>query len=199
MKSSRILADITSSPVVGSSRMTMCGAWITVRAIAHFWRMPVESWSARLWLNSCICSWSNRLSQRCLSRAGAMPCRRPKYSTFSRALRRPYSPVLPDKKPIRLRASSGSARMSSPLMVARPASGRSAVDRMRSVVVLPAPFGPSRPSTSPGAHWNDTSRTAWNQPSCSRTSRWRARRSLWGVVAKRFARPNTSIIRASRG
>ena len=34
-------------------------------------------------------------------------------------------------------------------MVARPASGRSAVDRIETVVVLPDPFGPSSPSTDP--------------------------------------------------
>ncbi len=31
---------------------------------------------------------------------------------------------------------------------------------MRSVVVLPAPLGPSRPNTSPGATWKETSSTA---------------------------------------
>ena len=34
------------------------------------------------------------------------------------------------------------------------------VDSRRKVVVLPAPFGPSRPSTSPGAQLKLTSRTA---------------------------------------
>ena len=34
-------------------------------------------------------------------------------------------------------------------MMARPASGRSAVDRIETVVVFPDPFGPSSPSTDP--------------------------------------------------
>ena len=46
---------------------------------------------------------------------------------------------------------------------ALPASGLSSVVRMRTVVVLPAPFGPSRPSTVP-------SRTSRSTPSSARTS-----------------------------
>ncbi len=44
---------------------------------------------------------------------------------------------------------TGSARRSCPAMVAVPASGRSRVARIRTIVVLPAPFGPSRASTEP--------------------------------------------------
>ena len=36
--------------------------------------------------------------------------------------------------------------------------------RQRSVVVFPAPLGPTRPSTSPGRTANDRSRTAVNSP-----------------------------------
>ena len=42
---------------------------------------------------------------------------------------------------------------------ALPASGRRAVERMRRVVVLPAPFGPSSPTTSPLETSSETSLT----------------------------------------
>src|SRR3954462_6975062 len=40
---------------------------------------------------------------------------------------------------------------------------------MRIVLVLPAPFGPSRPNIVPGAIWNDRSSTATNEPYALRT------------------------------
>ena len=47
-----------------------------------------------------------------------------------------------------------------PATVARPAVGFSSVVSTRSVVVLPAPFGPSNPKTSPGATAKETPATA---------------------------------------
>ena len=49
------------------------------------------------------------------------------------------------------RISSAWVRTSKPATVARPASGLSSVARIRTVVVLPAPFGPSRPRTVPSS------------------------------------------------
>ena len=49
------------------------------------------------------------------------------------------------------RSWSACLTTSKPATVARPASGLSSVARMRTVVVLPAPFGPSRPRTVPSA------------------------------------------------
>ena len=45
-----------------------------------------------------------------------------------------------------------------------PASGFSSVVRMRTSVVLPAPLGPSRPSTSPPATSRSTPASAWTSP-----------------------------------
>src|ERR1700682_2022901 len=45
---------------------------------------------------------------------------------------------------------------SSPKTFAQPALGRSRVTRMRIVVVLPAPLGPSSPKTSPRCTWKPT-------------------------------------------
>jgi hypothetical protein len=45
-------------------------------------------------------------------------------------------------------------------MVAEPESGRSSVARMESSVVLPAPFGPSRPKIAPLGTWRLAPRSA---------------------------------------
>jgi hypothetical protein len=50
---------------------------------------------------------------------------------------------------------------STPRTRAIPAVGTTRVVRMPIVVVLPAPFGPSKPNTSPGGTWKSTSSTAF--------------------------------------
>ena len=57
-------------------------------------------------------------------------------------------------------AASGSATTSWPQMLALPAVGVMNPASMRMVVVLPAPFGPRNPSTSPGFTWKVTASTA---------------------------------------
>ena len=73
-------------------------------------------------------------------------------------------PVVPVQKPSRWRAAAGSAVTSMPSTVTRPAVGTRLVARMRSVVVLPAPLGPSRPKMRPGAHVKLIPSTARNSP-----------------------------------
>jgi hypothetical protein len=51
-----------------------------------------------------------------------------------------------------------------PATVADPAVAEISVPRIRTVVVLPAPFGPRKPNTSPRATLNDTSSTATRSP-----------------------------------
>src|SRR5581483_7856128 len=58
--------------------------------------------------------------------------------------------VLADRKPMFCRTRLGWEKTSWPAMVATPPVGLRTVHRMRMVVVLPAPLGPSRPKTSPG-------------------------------------------------
>ena len=65
---------------------------------------------------------------------------------------------------MRLRASMESSATSCPSMSALPRSGTISVVRMRNVVVLPAPFGPSRPVTTPSAAEKETSSTATTGP-----------------------------------
>src|SRR5579884_4524618 len=62
------------------------------------------------------------------------------------------------------RTSSRSRTTSCPATVAEPEVGLSSVHSMLMVVVLPAPLGPRKPNTSPGATWKDTSLTASTGP-----------------------------------
>src|SRR5262245_4318697 len=75
---------------------------------------------------------------------------------------------------MRARTFSGFRATSSPSTLARPPSGGSRVVNTRTVVVLPAPFGPSRPKTVAGG-------TSKSTPSSATTS------------PKRFSRPATAI------
>src|SRR5919112_4065613 len=66
---------------------------------------------------------------------------------------------------MRRRASSGSEATSTPITSARPSVIVSSVVSMRTVVDLPAPFGPRKPKISPGWTWRSTPRTASTSPS----------------------------------
>jgi NAD(P)-dependent dehydrogenase (short-subunit alcohol dehydrogenase family) len=59
------------------------------------------------------------------------------------------------------RARTGSATTSTPPTTAWPLVGRTRVVSMPTVVVLPAPFGPSSPNTSPGSTANEIPSTAF--------------------------------------
>src|SRR3954452_14620923 len=62
--------------------------------------------------------------------------------------------------PMRARSAGASETTSRPATRALPASGSSSVARMRTGVVLPAPLGPSTPSTVPGATASSTPSSA---------------------------------------
>src|SRR5690606_12568678 len=79
---------------------------------------------------------------------------------FSRAVRRLYTPRASGSTPRARRAASGSLATSLPSTRTRPPSGRISVYSIRSVVVLPAPLGPSRPVISPSRASKPTSSTA---------------------------------------
>src|ERR1700733_5032565 len=61
-------------------------------------------------------------------------------------------------------ASRGAVAKSAPAIRIAPRVGMMMPDRHRSVVVLPAPLGPTSPMTSPGATRNDRSSTATTSP-----------------------------------
>jgi hypothetical protein len=71
--------------------------------------------------------------------------------------------------PTRARAATGSAQTSRPKIRATPASGRNNPTAMDKLVVLPAPFGPTRPKNDPGGTTRVTSSTATLGPNCLRS------------------------------
>ena len=97
----------------------------------------------------------------------AFACGRPVAAQYSRRFSAPdrcgRKPGPSTKAPIR--ASTGAPGSTvSPNAVIEPAVGRISPISMRSTVVLPAPLGPSSPSTMPGSTSNDTPFTALNPP-----------------------------------
>ncbi len=81
-------AFITSSPTVGSSKISTGGSWATVRAIDTFCFIPVESFSTRASSYSPIPKRSTRASTLRGTRSAGWPLMRAKKSRVSRAVRR---------------------------------------------------------------------------------------------------------------
>src|SRR5262249_9785399 len=107
-------------------------------------------------------------STRGLSWARGTSNRRANSHTFSRPVSCASAESCWGTYPIDLRTSMARPRTLSPNTLAVPWSGWSRVARMRMVVVLPAPFGPSSPKTSPAPTSNPTPSSAWTGP-----KRWR--------------------------
>src|SRR5579884_784498 len=152
-----------SSPVVGSSRKSTGGRATSEAATSRRRRWPPEYVLAgRLATSS---SWKRAIS--CSPRRTAS--RRPTWLSwpirrrFSRAVSRSSTAAFCPAKPMLARTASASVATSRPSTRARPLSGRSTVVNTRTAVVLPAPLGPSRPSTVPAS----TSRLS---PSRARTA-----------------------------
>src|SRR3990167_364517 len=83
---------------------------------------------------------------------------------FSRAVSRLYTPRASGNTPSWRRTASASFTLSRPSTCTRPDSGDIRVYSMRSVVVLPAPLGPSRPVISPSRAVKLTPCTAFTRP-----------------------------------
>ena len=66
--------------------------------------------------------------------------------------------------PMWRRTSAGCRSTSMPATVADPESGRASVVSTRTAVVLPAPFGPSRPRIVPAGTAMSTPASAWVSP-----------------------------------
>ncbi len=144
---SRVAAG--SSPEVGSSRNSSSGSWSSARASATRLRWPVENpctFTSARWPMS---KRSSRAPPFARASASDMPRSRPTNSRFSSAVNRSSSPAFSVSTPVRRRSSSPWAHGSRPSTVARPESASSTPLSRRMVVVLPAPLGPSRASTSP--------------------------------------------------
>src|SRR5512140_1338435 len=68
--------------------------------------------------------------------------------------------------PMEERTRSGSVAQSKPAIEALPDEGESSVQRMLMVVVLPAPFGPRKPKTSPSSTSKEIVSTAVRDLNC---------------------------------
>ena len=141
---------ITSSPLVGSSRMS-CGGGAPARApCAVFTRCPCEKPFAGGRANSPISSSSiSSLARAARSPAPGRAARRSTQDVLARGQARVDAGAVRQHAERRRAASSGRrAHGAVPSIERIPLrSGASTVYSMRSVVDLPAPFGPSRPVT----------------------------------------------------
>src|SRR5262250_3379091 len=79
-----------------------------------------------------------------------------------------YHTAFSGRYPTRSRARSGSRSTSIPSTLARPEVGGKYPASVRMIVVLPEPFGPSRPTMLPASARKDTSRTASVRPNVLR-------------------------------
>src|SRR4051812_47105075 len=109
-----------------------------------------------------------------------MPYRPHCSSSSSRPVWSGSRPISWRATPIRRRTSAPSAWPPTPPPPALPPVGGSSVQSIRTVVVLPAPFGPRKPKTSPAATSRSIPRTASTPPLKVRTS---ARASMAGVAS----------------
>src|SRR5580658_8055220 len=103
---------------------------------------------------------SSTAATRAPSAWPARPYNAPKNSRFMRAGKSSSSAISWGTRPRRRLVGSAPVPKGTPPMRTLPRSGRKRPASMPTVVDLPAPFGPSRPSTAPGAAVNDTSATA---------------------------------------
>jgi len=71
LRSARV--DITSSPLVGSSRIRCCGSWISARASATFIRSPLENPAVGRSSNACMSSTSAKRCNLASHTAAGMP------------------------------------------------------------------------------------------------------------------------------
>src|SRR4051812_5823461 len=138
-----------SRPVVGSSRKISGGRVIRLAARSRRRRMPPENCESG---RAAASSSPNCTSSRsAVARASdeRRPWRRPKSHRFSVAVRFSSTDAYWPVTPINWRTRWGSRATSTPKIWASPASIGSSVASIRSIVVLPAPFGPRTPRISP--------------------------------------------------
>ena len=166
--SSRMVSHICprvrgSSPVVGSSRKISGGRLIRLAARSSRRRMPPEYFAMALSPASSRPNRPSRSSAVVRACFDDRPSRRPNSQRFSRPVRfsstEAYCPVTPSS----WRMTWGCRRTSTPNSWASPPSIGSRVASICSIVVLPAPLGPSTPNTSPRC-------TSRSMPSTARTS-----------------------------
>ena len=156
------LRDCGSSPVVGSSRKSTGGSPMRLIAMSRRRRMPPEYVAAR---RSPASSRSKRASSpSAIPRGSGRRRSRATSTRFSRPVRTSSTAA---NCPVRLidpRTSAAWLATSYPWTVAVPPSACSSVDRIRTMVVLPAPLEPSRARTVPGGTLRSTPRSTVVSP-----------------------------------
>jgi hypothetical protein len=146
-----------SSPVVGSSRNSTRGATIKLAARSSLRRMPPEYCRTGLASASVRANWLSSSSARCRAAPAGRWQSRPNMTRFWRPDKISSTAAFCPASPMRARTWDAWRATSKPATRACPESGRSKVARTRTAVVLPAPFGPSRPRTVPCG----TARSRW--------------------------------------
>ena len=153
-----------SRPVVGSSRNTTSGRTTKPQAISIRRRIPPEYVPTRR--SAAYCRSNSCRSSSARERAADLlsPCSRPNRSRFSRPVSMSSRATCCPVSMITRRTAAGWATTSKPAILAVPRSGLVSVDNMSTVVVLPAPFGPSNATTSPRPTSKLMPRTASTSP-----------------------------------
>ena len=153
-----------SRPVVGSSRKRIGGRATSAAARSRRRRIPPEYVRTRRSLASSRPKSTSSSRERSREAWRPMWYRRPTSSRFSKPFRFSSTAAYCPARPMLLRTSPGWSRTSNPATRAVPESGRINVVRMRTAVVLPAPFGPRRPKTLPVSAWRSTPHSAFTSP-----------------------------------
>src|SRR5580704_6809435 len=165
MCSHRLLRLCGSSPVVGSSMKTSGGRCTSPSAISSRRRCPPDSVLTSRCSKPVSSSWPISASAR-LAASSERMWYSAAWSSNSSMTRQDGSvppivwPIACGTYPILLRTPTGSLSRSAPATMAVPPVGCSSVVSIRSVVVLPAPFGPRKPTTSPSPTVRSTPLTA---------------------------------------
>src|SRR5450759_3174716 len=160
-----------SSPVVGSSRKITVGLPMSVIARSTRRRIPPEEVDSGLLAASVS---SNRSSSSAIRRRPAL---RPRWrrSAISCRFSCPVSRLSTAENwpvtPIKERTASRSLATSCPPTRMAPPSARIKVDRMRTIVVFPAPLGPSSEKIVPSATVRSTPLSTMCSPKDLRTAR----------------------------
>src|SRR5699024_2611990 len=143
------LRERGSSPVVGSSRNSTGGAATRLAARSSRRRMPPEYVLAGRVAASASENFSSSSSARARTCLAGSPYRSPMRRRFSRPVSSSSTVADWAVSPIERRTAAGSRSTSWPATRAVPEVGGLRVVIIRTTVVLPAPLGPSRPSTVP--------------------------------------------------
>src|SRR4051794_27035747 len=153
-----------SRPVVGSSRNSTSGPATSVAARSRRRRMPPEYVFVRRSAAAVSENSSSSSAARAFATFRPRWCRRPIMTRFSRPVISSSTVALWAARPRIRRTDCACVATSKPATVARPASGTDMPERIRTAVVLPAPFGPSRPQTVPRGTSKPTSASALVSP-----------------------------------